>query len=82
MRYKNTKTGAVVDSASIVKGENWELVEDQRSEPVEEQKNESDENTDLKKLTKVQLSKMLDEKGIEYKPEQTKEELINLLLEE
>lgn len=74
MRYKNTKTGAIVDSASIVKGDNWELVEDQRSE--------SDENTDLKKLTKVQLSEMLDEREIEYNQDQTKNELIELLTEE
>lgn len=32
MRYKNNKTGAVVDSSSIIKGENWELIEEKKPE--------------------------------------------------
>lgn len=73
MRYKNTETGAIVDSASIVKGKNWEL--------VGKNKPEDDQDTDLKKKTKDQLFKMLEEKEIAYKPEQTKDELIALLEE-
>lgn len=68
MKYKNKVTGAVLNSSFVVKGKNWELVE----EP----------NKDLQKLTKAQLSEMLDEKGIEYKSDQTKDELIELLTEE
>ncbi|MBM6615627.1 hypothetical protein JTF06_12095 [Desemzia sp. RIT804] len=32
MRYKNNKTGAVVDSSSIIKGENWELIEEKKQD--------------------------------------------------
>ena len=35
MRYKNTKTGAVVDSPCTVKGKNWiELVQEEVKKPV------------------------------------------------
>lgn len=32
MKYKNIKTGAVVDSLSVVRGENWQLVEEKKVE--------------------------------------------------
>lgn len=80
MRYKNTKTGAIVDSASIVKGENWEVVKEPKLENDEVA--ETEEEVDLQELNKVQLSDMLDEKGIEYKAKDTKEKLIKLLTEE
>ncbi len=32
MKYKNIKTGAVVDSLSVVRGENWQLVEEKKFE--------------------------------------------------
>lgn len=118
MRYKNNKTGAIVDSASIVKGENWELAEpiepdedlDQKEldesdkdadlqEPNEDADLEEDEElakldeelekldeledeVDLHDLTKAQLSEMLDDKGIKYKAQDNKDELIRLLTEE
>jgi len=37
MRYTNVKTGAIVNSSSIIKGDNWTLVEPV-IEPVIEQK--------------------------------------------
>lgn len=71
MTYKNIKTGAVVDSTSIIKGKNWVEV-----------KNDSTEIKKLKKLNKEQLAALLEEKEIEYTPEQTKDELIELLIKE
>lgn len=71
MTYKNIKTGAIVDSASIIKGKNWVEV-----------KNDSTEIKKLKKLNKEQLAALLEEKEIEYTPEQTKDELIELLTKE
>lgn len=71
MTYKNIKTGAIVDSASIIKGKNWVEV-----------KNDSTEIKKLKKLNKEQLAALLEEKEIEYTPEQTKDELIELLIKE
>jgi hypothetical protein len=71
MTYKNIKTGAIVDSASIINGKNWVEV-----------KNDSTEIKKLKKLNKEQLAALLEEKEIEYTPEQTKDELIELLTKE
>lgn len=36
MRYRNTKTGAVIDSASIIRGKNWVKVESTKSPKKEE----------------------------------------------
>lgn len=71
MEYKNIKTGAVIDSLSVIKGKNWVEV-----------KNDSTEIKKLKKLNKEQLAALLEEKEIEYTPEQTKDELIELLTKE
>lgn len=65
MKYKNIKTGAIIDSASIVKGDNWEEVK----------------SVNLQDLTKSELTEALDEKGIEYNTKDTKDELIKLLEE-
>ena len=67
MRYKNTKTGAVIDSPFVIKGKNWVL----EGKEVKE--------GDLEKLTKSELFDMLEIQDIPYKPEQTKKELIDLL---
>jgi len=67
MRYKNIKTGAIIDSPSKIISENW----------VEE--GEKVVEKGLEKHTKVELFQMLESQGIAYKPEQTKKELIELL---
>lgn len=67
MRYKNTKTGAIIDSPSKIISKNW-IKED---EPIAKK--------GLAKHTKVELFEMLEEENIPYKPEQTKKELIALL---
>lgn len=67
MRYKNIKTGAIIDSPSKIISKNW-IVE---GEEVVEKR--------LDKYTKSELFEMLESQGIAYKPEQTKKELIVLL---
>jgi hypothetical protein len=74
MEYKNKRTGAIFNSPCVISGGNWEL--------VEEVKNDSTEIKKLKKLNKKQLAALLEEKEIEYTPEQTKDELIELLIKE
>jgi len=32
MKYKNIETGAVFDSPFVIKGKNWKLVEEKKSE--------------------------------------------------
>lgn len=71
MRYKNTKTGAIVDSSFKITGEHWEVSEEGK---VNEEKG-------LERHTKTELFEMLEARKIKYKPEQIKAELIELLEE-
>ena len=68
MRYRNTKTGAVIDSPFLIKGGNWVV--------VDKKENKQD---DLDKKTKSELFIILENLEIDYKPTQTKKELIELL---
>ncbi|GEM_PF-4613296 len=36
MRYKNTKTGAIIDSPCLIKGENWIKEKEKVKKPVKE----------------------------------------------
>lgn len=67
MRYKNIKTGAIIDSPSNIISKKW-ILEDK--EIVIK---------GLDKYTKAELFEMLENQGIPYKPEQTKKDLIVLL---
>ena len=67
MRYKNIKTGAIIDSPSNIISKKW-ILEDK--EIVIK---------GLDKYTKAELFEMLERQGITYKPEQTKKDLIVLL---
>lgn len=68
MRYRNMKTGAVIDSPFLIKGGNW----------VVEGKEENKQD-DLEKKSKSELFAILDNLEIDYKQTQTKKELIELL---
>lgn len=73
MRYKNTKTGAIVDSPFLINGDNWELVQKQDVELVAEIEEEVEEITveeieeevDLTELTNAQLEELAKEQGVE-----------------
>lgn len=76
MRYRNTKTGAIIDSPCNISGGDWQLEtvvteEEVEVEPIPDKR--------LDKHTKSELYEMLESQGIAYKPEQTKKELIELL---
>lgn len=64
----------------------WTLVKDESgkvSEPIKEAevtpKEVEEDNVDLSKLRKAELQELASEKGIEFKADDTKEDLINLL---
>lgn len=66
MRYKNTKTGAIVDSPFKVIGVNWELLEDIEVEQEVKQVDEYvEEEVDLEEMTNRELEKFAKENDIE-----------------
>ena len=86
MRYKNIETGAIIDSPSKIISKNW-VVEDVK-EDLYNQNGEAitgDEEVPMtkeetfEKYTKSELFEILESQDIDYKPEQTKKELIELL---
>jgi len=52
MRYKNIKTGAIIDSPSKIIGKAWECIDDAKQKPTEEY---VEEEVDLESMTKEQL---------------------------
>ena len=63
MKYRNIKTGAIIDSSSKIIGEAWIKIEEE----------------DMSTLTKKDIQKLLDDKEVEYNASDTKKELIALL---
>lgn len=45
MRYKNTKTGTVIDSPFVIKGDNWEEIKS-KSKPKPKKKTVKKEETE------------------------------------
>lgn len=88
MLYKNTKTGAILDSPFAIAGDNW-LPYDQEAD-----KNETSEvkekavevkahpPEDKTGLTKEAVMNELDALGIEYNKKAKKEDLIKLMMGE
>lgn len=62
MRYRNIKTGAVIDSSSLITGDSWERIDEEKLE------------TD--KLSKAEVEQLLKEKEKENK--ELKDEIANL----
>lgn len=79
MKYKNIKTGAVIDSSSAICGENWVPVIEEKKivEPVIEIVENPVKTID--ELTKKEIMAELDSRGIEYNPRANKAELYNLM---
>lgn len=67
MRYKNIKTGTIIDSPSNIISKNW-VVEEVKAV-----------KKPLDKYIKSELFEILESQGIAYKSDQTKKELIALL---
>ncbi|MGX7134320.1 hypothetical protein [Enterococcus thailandicus] len=95
MRYKNTKTGAVIDSSFVISGDDWARVEkpkEQIKQEIhqvidEEQQEEQQEAIESKtgdenfdSITVPQIKQELDAFGIEYNPRAKKQELYDLMM--
>lgn len=87
MKYKNTKTGAIIDSPCIISGGDWielkkeiqiEEIEAEETEEIEEIEDTSVEGLDG--VTKKEIMQELEAMGIEYDPRARKETLYNLML--
>lgn len=69
MKYKNTKTGAIIDSPFKIRGGNWVEVtgeEEKNNEELEDAKEEYiEEEINLEEMTNAQLEELAKEQGIE-----------------
>lgn len=77
MRYKNIKTGAIIDSPSKIIGKAWELVgevqkvskQQEQPDPVEEY---VEEEVNLEEMTNKELEAFAKEHGVELTTEDKK----------
>lgn len=84
MKYKNTKTGAIIDSPFKILGKNWVEVEKDEKEgvqkAVEETKEEYiEEEVNLEEMTKAQLIEFAKEHSIEINERDTKAVIIETI---
>lgn len=89
MRYRNTKTGAVIDSPCTISGGDWivydenEVIQDKNkkdnNEENQEQEN-SQESDEVAELSKKEIMQELDALGIKYNPKANKQELYDLMM--
>lgn len=89
MKYKNTKTGVVIDSPCFISGGDWvevkkETQQEQTEKPekTNETEIEPEEETieDLDGITKKEIMQELDAMGVKYDTKARKEVLYNLML--
>jgi arginyl-tRNA synthetase len=95
MRYKNTKTGAIIDSSCVIKGGDWiEAKEEVKEVKVETQPEEVNKVEETKQepeqkegfegfdgITIKEIKQELDAFGIEYNPKARKQELYDLMMQ-
>lgn len=94
MEYRNTKTGAIIDSPCIISGGDWvEWAEKEINEikakevnEVEEVKEikeaeESEKEEDFDGITVKEIKQELDAFGIKYNPRAKKQELYDLMIQ-
>lgn len=80
MRYKNIKTGAIIDSSSKIVGKNWVELTVDKKEPVEEPLEEYvEEEVDLAEMTKAELIKLAKEHEIKVNEKDTKAVIIETI---
>ena len=83
MKYKNTKTGAIIDSPFKILGKNWVEVTRKESEGLK-QKQETkeeyvEEEVNLEEMTKAQLIEFAKEHDIEINEKDTKAVIIETI---
>jgi len=84
LKYKNTKTGAIIDSPFKILGKNWVEVEKNEKEglqkAVEETKEEYvEEEVNLEEMTKAELIEFAKEHSIEINERDTKAVIIETI---
>ena len=83
MKYKNTKTGAIIDSPFKIFGKNWVEVTDEKEgvqKTVEETTEEYvEEEINLEDMTKAQLIEFAKEHDIEVDEKATKSVIIETI---
>lgn len=85
MRYKNTKTGAIIDSTSKIIGKAWELVTEEEKEGVKETVTAEtteeyvEEEIDLEAMTKPELIQLAKDNDIEVNEKDTKPVIIEVI---
>lgn len=88
MKYKNTNTGAVIDSPCIISGGDW-MVHDvennviqagQEDEAEEQNLEETQENDEAAELNKKEIIQELKALGIKFNPNANKKELYDLMM--
>lgn len=88
MKYKNTNTGAVIDSPCIISGGDWMVygVENkviqagQEDEAEEQNLEETQENDEAAELNKKEIIQELKALGIKFNPNANKKELYDLMM--
>ena len=79
MRYKNTKTGAIVDSSFAISGKYWEVFS--KEEATKEKPEEYvDEEVNLNDMTKAELINLAKDNDIEVNERDTKPVIIEALV--
>lgn len=63
MKYKNTRTGFVLETNCVVGGEDWELVEEQAPTILEEEQKEDSEELEEVKETPTKRKNPKTKKG-------------------
>lgn len=76
MRYKNIKTGAIVDSSSIIKSEDWKPINELKSEEPKPTEEYIEEEIDLEEMSKAELVALAKEHKIEVNEKDTKDKII------
>lgn len=88
-KYKNTRTGATIEVASVIRGADWVLVDklEKEQEPevkVDKQPKVVEEvegdDADLDGITKTQIMQELDAFGVEYDKRAKKQVLYDLMM--
>lgn len=81
MKYKNTKTGAIIDSPFKIVGKNWVEVDGNEKEGVQKTVKETteeyvEEEINLEEMTKAELTELAKEHGIKVSEKDTKAVMI------
>ena len=83
MKYKNTKTGAIIDSPFKIVGKNWVEVTRKESEGLKQKRETkeeyAEEEVNLEEMTKPQLIEFAKEHDIEVNEKDTKAVIIETI---